>query len=88
MEALNSTQEQNFISSIPEMFPTFVSTKEIAGIMAKMGVHRGFGRSSINRKIAEGIFDVPFIISGNQRLYRPRDIIAYWNRQDTVTPGK
>lgn len=87
MEALNSSQEQQYINSVPEMFPTFISTKEIASIMAKIGVHRGFGRSSINRKIAEGSFDVPFIISGNQRLFRPRDVIAYWNRQSTYTPG-
>ncbi|MDC0032275.1 hypothetical protein OAJ23_02330 [Pelagibacteraceae bacterium] len=66
--------------TIPEEMDRFITLKEIPNVMEAIGVKRGFSRSSLNRKIAQGNFDVPYIMSGHTRLFRPSDVIAHWNR--------
>ena len=75
--------------TIPEEMDRFFTLKEIPNVMEAIGVKRGFSRSSLNRKISQGKFDVPYIMSGATRLFRPQDIISHWNNQPTqVGPVK
>jgi hypothetical protein len=57
----------------------FVTMGEIPSVMASIGITKGFSRATINRKIRQGLFDVPFIISGGTKLFRPTQIVSWWN---------
>jgi len=65
---------------------TLITLGQIPTLMEELGINRGFSRASINRKILDGKFDVLCIKSGHTRLWRPTDIISWWNRQVPVSP--
>tara|TARA_R110000796_G_C14449770_1_gene423301 strand:+ start:281 stop:532 length:252 start_codon:yes stop_codon:yes gene_type:complete len=64
----------------------FILLGEIPALMQELGINRGFSRASINRKILDGTFNVKCIKSGQTRLWRPTDIISWWNSQELVSP--
>jgi hypothetical protein len=57
----------------------FVTMGEIPAVMESIGIHKGFSRASLNRKIVSGEFDVPYIKSGGVKLFRPTEIVSWWN---------
>ncbi len=59
----------------------FVTAKQIPEVLSSIGIEKGFTKASVYRKIASGQFDVPYIISGRTKLWKPSDIIAWWNRK-------
>ena len=54
----------------------FVTAKQIPEVLSSIGIEKGFTKASVYRKIASGEFDVPYIISGRTKLWKPSDIIA------------
>jgi len=64
----------------------YITLGEIPSLMAELGINRGFSRASINRKILNETFDVKCIHSGHTRLWRPCDIISWWNSQEMFSP--
>ena len=67
----------------------YVTAKQIPGVLSHIGIDRGFSKASLYRKMANEEFDVPYILSGRTKLWKPSDIIAWWNRKPTfVGPNK
>tara|TARA_R100000697_G_scaffold72250_1_gene84650 strand:- start:151 stop:414 length:264 start_codon:yes stop_codon:yes gene_type:complete len=59
----------------------YVTAKQIPEVLSSIGIERGFSKASLYRKLADGTFDVPYHISGRTKLWKPSEIIAWWNRQ-------
>jgi len=79
-------QNLTAVEKVNYNYPRFITLEEIPDIMSIMGINRGFSRASLNRKIADGTFNVPCIKEGNCRYFKAKDIIAYLDNKPLVSP--
>lgn len=63
----------------------YVTAKQIPEVLSSIGIERGFSKASLYRKMETGEFDVPYHLSGRTKLWKPSDIIAWWNRKPQFT---
>jgi len=59
----------------------WVTLQEVPEVMRSIGVEKGFSRAALARKMRNGSFDVKYHLSGKTKLFRPTDIVAWWNSQ-------
>jgi len=59
-----------------------VSISQVQKFMRDIGIPRGFEQGTLNRKIRNGTFNVPYIKIGLVKYFKEDDIIQWLEGQD------